>query len=108
MLVNIRKRRYFIEHMVFATHFFAVLLLLSVVASVGIYFYWMLKLSNTFNLEVPFMAITTGYLLLASREVYGDNWIAASLKAGLLLGALLIVINLFRLVLFLVTYWTVA
>lgn len=108
MLVNVRKRRYFIEHMVFATHFFAVLLLLSVVASFGIYFYWMLKLSNTFNLEVPFMAMTTGYLLLASREVYGDNWITASLKAGLLLGALLIVINVFRLVLFLVTYWTVA
>jgi hypothetical protein len=108
MLVNFRKRRYFIEHVVFATHVYAVLLLLSVIASLGIYAYWTLKLGNTFNLEMPFMAITTGYLLLGLREVYGDTWIAASLKSLLLMGALLVVISLFRLALFMVALWTVA
>ena len=108
MLLNIRKRRYFIEHIIFATHFFAVLLLLSVVASIGIYFYWRLDFGNAFNLELPFMAFIVGYLLLALREVYGDSWIKASLKALLLLGMLLVVINVFRLVLFLVAHWTVA
>lgn len=107
MLINFRKRRYFVEHLVFATHFFAALLLLSVVASFGIYIYWILKPGFTFDLEIPFIVITTGYLLLASREVYGDNWIMASLKAVLQIGAFLVVIHFFRLVLFLVTYWTV-
>jgi hypothetical protein len=108
MLVNLGKRRYFIEHMVFATHVYAVLLLLSVVASLGIYVYWALELGNTFNLELPFMAVTMGYLLLGMREVYEDSWVAASLKSLLLMGVLLVVISLFRLALFLVALWTVA
>jgi hypothetical protein len=107
MAVNLRKRRYFIEHMVFATHIYAVLLLLSVVASLGIYLYWTLEFGSNFNLELPFMAITVCYLLFGMREVYGDSWMAASLKSVLLMGVLLVVISLFRLALFLVALWTV-
>ncbi len=107
MLVNIRQRRYFIEHVVFATHFLAAFLLLCVVTSFGIFFYWRLGLGNSFNLELPFMLLIMAYLVPATREVYGDTWVAAFLKAFLLLLANLVVINLFRLVLFLVTYWSV-
>ena len=107
MLVAIRKRRYFIEHLVYATHFFAAILLVGVVASFGIYAYWQLGLGNAFNLEIPFMLFILGYAAISLRAVYDDDWLSAGMKGVLLLILCIAVIQAYRFILFLVTFWTV-
>lgn len=107
MLVQVTKRRYFVEHLVYATHFFAALLLAGVLASVCIYIYWQLGLGNQFNLEIPLILFIMGYASLSLRAVYGDGWLGAGLKSVLLLILCVAVIQAYRFVLFVVTYWTV-
>ncbi len=107
MLVSIRKRRYFIEHLVYATHFFAAILLVGVVTSLGIYVYWQLGLGNAFNLEIPFMLFILGYAIFSLRAVYDDSWLGAGLKGVLLLVICIAVIQVYRFILFLVAFWTV-
>ena len=102
MLVELGRRRYFIEHLVFATHFFAALLLFMVVTSMGIWAYWRLELGNSFDLEIPFMMFIAGYTMLALRPVYADGWLGAVVKAAVLLAACIAVIQVYRFILFLV------
>ena len=108
MLVQIAKRRYFIEHLVYATHFFAALLLAGVVASICIYAYWQLGLGNDFDLEIPFLLFIVGYAVFSLRAVYGDGWLGAGIKSVLLLVVCVAVIQAYRFVLFIVTFWTVS
>lgn len=107
MLVEIRKRRYFIEHLVYSTHFFAALLLVGVVTSFGIYVCWQLGLGNAFNLEIPFMLFIVGYAAFSLRAVYDDNWMSAGIKSVLLLILCIAVIQAYRFILFIVAFGTV-
>ncbi len=107
MLVEIAKRRFFIEHLVYATHFFAALLLLGVVTSILIYAYWQLGLGNQFNLEIPFLLFIVAYAAVSLRTVYDDGWLSAGIKGILLLIVCIAVIQVYRFVLFVVTFWTV-
>ncbi len=106
-LLQLRRRRFFVEHLVYATHFFAFILFFSVIASFGIWMYWTLGLGNTFNLELPFTLLILFYSIFALREVYGDNWVSAIIKGVLLLLVSGIVVNVFRFILFLAAFATV-
>ena len=106
-LVHIVKRRFFVEHLVFATHFYTAMLLMNIVAGLGLWAYFRLGLGNEFNLELTFTLLIWLYLFLATREAYADGWIGSGIKAFLLMTVVLAVINVYRFLLFLVTFWTV-
>lgn len=106
-LLQVRKRRFFIEHLVYATHFFATILLFGVVTSLVIYVLWKAGVVTSFNFEAPFNLFIVTYLTLSLREVYGDGWLAALVKGVALAALCIVVIQVYRLALFLVTFWTV-
>lgn len=105
-LLQVRKHRYFVEHLVYATHFFAFILCFNVIASIGLWAYWALGLGNSFNLELPFTLLIIGYSIFALREVYGDNWISAIVKGVLVLFLSGVVVHFFRFILFLAAFAT--
>lgn len=106
-LVHIAKRRYFVEHLVYATHFYAFMLLLNIVAGFGVYTYFRLGLGNEFNLELTFSVLIWLYLFFSTREAYADGWIGSAIKAVLLLAVVSAVVQAHRFLLFLVTFATV-
>lgn len=107
-LLQILRRRYFVEHLVYSTHFFAAVLLFNVATSIVILVLWKAGVMSSFDFELPFILFIVAYLALSLRAVYTDGWPGAILK-GLLLAVLCIaVIQLYRLILFFVTFWTVA
>lgn len=107
-LLQVLKRRFYIEHLVYATHFFATVLLFSVVTSLVIYILWKAGVMSSFNVELPFNVFIVTYLTLSLREVYGDGWFAAVLKGVALAVLCIVVIQVYRLILFFVTFWTVS
>jgi hypothetical protein len=105
-LLQVRRRRYFVEHLVYATHFFAFILFFNVIASIGLWAYWALGLGNSFNLELPFILLIIGYSIFALRDVYGDSWISAIIKGVLILILSGVVVHFFRFILFLAAFAT--
>jgi hypothetical protein len=87
-------RRYFFEHLIFATHLYAFLLVWIVVAAVilalGVYVATGTSIARAGANTVVSIAILAGllaYLFTALRRVYGDGPVAAALRS-LALGAL--------------------
>ena len=107
-LLQILRRRYFVEHLVYSTHFFAALLFFNVAMSIVILVLWKAGVVSSFNFEIPFVLFIVAYLTLSLREVYADGWPGAMLKGVLLAFLCITVIQLYRLILFFVTFWTVA
>ncbi len=106
-LVHIAKRRYLVEHLVYATHFYAFMLLMNIVAGFGVWAYFRLGLGNEFDLELTFSVLIWLYLFFSTREAYADGWIGSAIKAVFLLAIVAAVIQFYRLLLFLVTFATV-
>jgi hypothetical protein len=111
-LLFIRSRRFFVEHLVFAVHFYSFFLLL--VAGLGAVLsaaYLAMRL-----LHLPTLAPTDDalgitllsscgvYLLAATRRVYGDGYLPALAKAAVMAFGIFWVLQAYRFVLFYTTF----
>lgn len=110
---HLRSRRYFAEHLVFATHFVAVflllILLLSALLHLGTRAAGVLRGAVAASLDddlavALLLAMLVAYLYPALRRVYGSGRLAAALRAGLLAFALLYAVQLYRFILFFTTF----
>ena len=79
-----RQRRYFVEHLVFSTHY-QTFALLAVVLAWPLYLLTGLGMSRANAVLAVFMtALMITYLIIAVRNVYQQSWLVSSVK-GLLL-----------------------
>ena len=110
-----RGRRYFVEHLVFATHFYSFLLLLLLAVSVAVNIYF--RVVRRFALPVPdvdydliasfiILAACAVYLSTALRRVYGQARWLTFLKCAFLIFAAICILQLYRFILFFTAYYT--
>ncbi len=103
-LIFWRRRRFYVEHLVFAFHFQSFLFVALLLAS----------LANALSLDrwIPgvlvylsvFLILAPVYLVVAARRIYGESWLWTTVKCGLLSFLLLFLVQ----PLFLVTFtWIV-
>ena len=110
-----RRRRYFVEHLVFATHFYSVFLLFLL----GIHYFGILLLHAGFRLGLTanvnedlffgglFLSFLAVYLYFAQRRVYAQSRRVTLLKTFALVLAVAVIIHLYRLALFFTAFYTV-
>src|SRR5262249_47273322 len=105
-------RRYFFEHIVFATHFMAFVLLWiltgGIALGVGLKLAGVRWTGQQFDNVISLVRLggILIYLFLALRKVYGDRWWAALPRSLALGAAFLPVLLAYRLMLFFVTIKT--
>jgi uncharacterized protein DUF3667 len=99
-------RRYFFEHLIFATHFIAFLMLWILAAGITIVGGLRLAGIRT-SLDGPVSIVLIAgllvYLYAALRRTYGDRWYAAAARAAALIVVFLPLLRVYRLLLFFVT-----
>jgi len=112
-LIYLRKKEYFVKHLVFSTHFYSFYLLW--VAS----FYLIVRLiihlyraSSVYFNDLVFTSILLScsfvYLILAVRRAYGSSsWLMSVLRGLSLVAVLMIAVQLFRAILFFTAFYTV-
>jgi hypothetical protein len=105
-------RRYFFEHLVFATHYYSFVLLSILVWAFG--FDFIVRPAervaglhiNPEETAAVVLSITLAiYLYLALRRVYGAGAVTSVLRAAALSGTLFLNLQIYRLLLFFVTMW---
>jgi hypothetical protein len=80
MLLYRRQRRYFVEHLVFSTHYQTFALVATVLAW-PLYLFTGLAMSRTAAvLAVVMTTLMIGYLVVALRNVYRESWPVSSIK----------------------------
>ena len=105
-------RRYFFQHLVFATHFYAFALLWlwpSTVGTIGGLRAARVTLSPQDVQNVPYYVSLVGfvvYLLVALRRAYGDRWFLAVARSVALALVFLPIVRWYRFLLFFVTLKT--
>jgi hypothetical protein len=112
-----RRRRYYVEHLVFALHlyaFFLLLILLIMPILIALYLtaLWLgggpNVVSSFFQADLTYglftMAACLAYLYTAVRRVYGESRPAGAIKGALLVALLVILLQTFRLILFLTSF----
>lgn len=113
-VVLFRRRRYFVEHMVFATHSIALFILLMPLLQLVLTVLWrvlpaagMGAYSVNLLLEAGSIVLPCGaYFYFGLRRFYSTGRVAGAVY-GLLLGmGMIFVIQAYRFVLFVTTYWT--
>jgi hypothetical protein len=105
-------RRYYFEHLVLATHFYAFMLIWLLVG--GMSTILALRLSGiTLSgpamqdvVTVPILAGFAGYLFFALRRTFGGGVFAAAVRAVVLAGLFFPIVQLYRVLLFFVTLKT--
>jgi hypothetical protein len=110
-----RAGRYFVEHLVFATHFYSFLLLLlsAVLLLTGAAVIVARRFTTNlaiFENDSLFSLILLGcfltYLLFAIRRVYKQSWLLTALKGLVLVAGVLVIMQLYRFCLFFTaSYW---
>lgn len=116
LLLYWRGRRYFVEHLVFATHFYSFLLLLLLAVSFAANAYFLaarrfaLPLRGV-NFDLIYTTVVLAacavYLSAAMRRVYGQNRRLTLLKCALLIYAGAYILQLYRLILFFTAFYSV-
>ncbi len=117
-LAYLKRRRYFVEHLIFSLHFFAFFLILTSVGLTLIELPIELTLSffrvDTTDFDwdsiftyVPGVIIFV-YLLFAFRATYGDSVRAAIIRSAILSYSIIIVMSIYRLALFFTTIYTMS
>lgn len=105
-------RRYFVEHLVFSTHLFSFLLLAVLLIQLGApIIYWTGRSLEVSQASIAvfmdwwvFVLVVAPYLYLAIRRAYAGARIAAVIRSALAMLAILIVLQMYRLILFFATY----
>lgn len=110
-LLYVRKREYFVKHLVFSTHFFSYYLLLLSLSYVLLdtILSW-LRINQhftDFSLTIIILSIAMLYLLFAARRVYAERWLISILKAFGMIGVLAVCVQSFRLILFFTAFYLV-
>ena len=114
-LLEVRKRRYALEHLVFALHSYTTLLIvmmatdLLAVLPLSLLLRYGARLLHTNGdgaLSLVTVTATFVYLLLALRLVYRDGRLAAPVKALALVIGMAEILFGYRMVLFYTTFWT--
>jgi hypothetical protein len=108
-----RTRRYYVEHLVFSLHFFAFLLLLIAAMHAALFVAWrflglrlsMLQSDNFVTLLM--LSICGAYLLFALRRAYRQGKTLTILKCLALCLSIIVVIQLYRFILFFTTFYTI-
>jgi hypothetical protein len=112
-----RRRRYYVEHLVFSTHFFAFFLLF--LPALHLTLVTLVRGSSAIGLRVPtllrndsfltllMMFLCGIYLWLALRRMYGQGKIITTLKCLALVSGIMGVIQLYRFILFFTTFYTI-
>jgi len=111
-LIYLRKKEYFVKHLVFSTHFYSFYLLMVA----GVYLLVRLSInifrasSEYFN-DVGMTAIVLScsfvYLILGVRRAYESSWLMSAVRSLGLIVVVMIAIQLFRAILFFTTFYTV-
>ncbi|MCL4707011.1 DUF3667 domain-containing protein [bacterium] len=100
-------KRFYFDHLIFATHFFAFLIYLNILATLGVFVY--LKLgSNNLNFEVAFFIICIIYLMFALHNAYRQKPVVTLLQSVLATAGFVVSLFVYRIILFLMTYATVS
>lgn len=110
-----RRRRFFVEHLVFATHFYSVFLLFLLVLNsiTALTFRFARRFgvvwSSNYDLlvSVLFLCFCGAYIFVALRRVYREGWAATLLKCLALVVALAVVVQTYRLLLFFTAFYAV-
>jgi hypothetical protein len=108
----VRSRRFFVEHLVFAVHFYAFfLLLLALVGALLSSVYGALKVLGAAPpapgdsaLGAFLMIACTAYLYASVRRVYGDGRLSAAAKCLVMACGIFAVLQAYRFVLFYTTF----
>lgn len=112
-LLQHRKHRTAVEHLTFSLHLYTVLLVLAIVQRFVVQWPALLWMRVT-GAEVAGDTLVTGFVLaslglycaLALRRVYADGWPAAIAKSLVLSVGVLVVLALYRTLLFSITFWS--
>jgi len=110
-VLHATRRRYFVEHLVFATHLLAVVIMAIVGAVITAVVFGrvllLLEIRFPGNDDSFFSLVLLGlflpWLLPALRRFYGQSWSMAALKVPLFIMGLYVVLVAYRLMLFLLT-----
>lgn len=113
-LVNVRQRRPALHHLAFALHGYAALLGLLVGTWAAIYLaivgHVLVTGRDLVVRDGPFSliqaAVVVAFLAIAQRVAYGDSRRIALLKSVVLVLAMGLIVQVYRLVLFFVTFWS--
>jgi len=112
-LLYARSKRYYVEHLIFSFHFFSFYLIFLLV--LPIIFYLLDGIASLVGARVPggdvaifalLMPTSALYLTIALRRVYGQSYLAASLKGIVLAFSLLPLILLYQILLFYIVWYT--
>jgi hypothetical protein len=115
-IIHAGRKRYVLEHLVFALHFYSAFLILVVIVAVcfllpmGIVDAAMhTRSTNSPILDQLLGLVSAGtlfwYLQRALRRTYGDGWIFASVGAAMLAAGAVYIVFGYRTLLFLTTFW---
>jgi uncharacterized protein DUF3667 len=113
-LLEVRKRRYALQQLVFALHTYTLLLLAVMAADIVIapVLRAMRRASSTVIsryadgiMSTIIVVVLFAWLLFALRRAYRDGWIGATAKAVVLLFAMGFFVAAYRMLLFYTTYW---
>lgn len=108
------RRRPAVAHLVFSLHLYTVLLLLAIVQRYLVQWPLRLWVSLTGIEQGPWDELITGFILLsiglyttlALRRVYSDGWFGAAARSAVVAFGLLVVLVLYRMLLFYITFWS--
>lgn len=102
-ILYLKQRRFFFDHLIFATHFYSFILWVNIALTLGIYCYRKLG-GQVYNLEVPLFLLTGIYFMVAAREVYRPSRTLAVISGALLTGCFALTLVMYRALLFFATY----
>jgi hypothetical protein len=115
-LVNVRRRRFALQHLVFSLHAYSALFIILIVvggaveSALAVWARWRGAApawqTTDQAMSVALVLSFGSYLALALRRAYGDRRAAAALKAVGLCAGLAVVLFAYRFVLFFTTFWT--
>ncbi len=105
-LLQLPSRGYYFEHLIFSTHFYAFLMFLNILGTLGVFVYFKLG-GNEYDLAIPYLLASLLYLCFSLRRVYEQKWMMTILKGILLLVSSIVVLYIYRFILFLITVYSV-
>jgi hypothetical protein len=118
-ILNFRKHRFYTEHLIFTLHFYSFYMfwILAVALSIHrivylilLHFQWidMLKIVGSSQmLEALILLLIIFYLFFSQRQIYKEKWHIALAKSICGFFCVYIVTDVYRFILFFITYFTV-
>ncbi len=105
-LFQLSLQGYYFEHLIFSTHFYAFLMFLNILGTLGVFVYFKLG-GNEYELATPYLFASAAYLCVSLKKVYEQGWLMSVFKGILLLISSVVVLFIYRFILFLITFYSV-